>query len=420
MNIDLALEKIYSLKQFHVKLGLEKTLCLLDHIGNPQNNFNSIHVAGSNGKGSTCSFAASILQECGYKVGLYTSPHFIKFNERIRINGKEISDDEVLKFLNKNKKYIDKEQPTFFEITTALAFKYFADQKVDYAVIETGLGGRLDSTNVLNPLISVITSISLEHTNILGNTIEKIAFEKAGIVKNKKLVIVGKIPNAALTVISKVADEKKSELIEIKNEIKVYKNYFKLRMNDEFVKFEIKNLSGVHQYYNAGLAIKSLEKIIPHLDFKLIQLGLDNVIVNSGLQCRYERFSQIPHVIFDSAHNIEGIKSFIKQFKKEFLRFKNRKLIYGALNDKNNSRMLSLLKPYFDKIIITKVNNERGEKTEHLLAITKLLKITAAVKNDPEEIIFNFINSKANKDNCLVVLGSMYLLGEIKLKLLKK
>lgn len=420
MNIDLALEKIYSLKQFNVKLGLEKTVHLLDHIGNPQDKFKSIHVAGSNGKGSTCSFAASILQEHGYKVGLYTSPHFVRFNERIRINGIEISDKEILKFLNANKKYIEKEQPTFFEITTALAFKYFAEQKVDFAVIETGLGGRLDCTNVINPLISVITSISLEHTNILGNTIEKIAFEKAGILKSKTKVIIGKIPIVARNLISKIAFEKKSELIEIKNEIKVYKNYFKLRLNNEFVKFEVKNLSGVHQYYNAGLAIKSLEKIIPNLDFKLIQLGLDNVIVNSGLQCRYERFSQKPQVIFDSAHNIEGIKSFIKQFKKEFLKFKNRKLIYGALNDKNNRRMLSLLKPYFDKIIITKVNNERGEKTEHLLSIAKLLKMNAAVKNDPEEIIFNFIHSKSNKDNCLVVLGSMYLLGEIKLKLLKK
>ncbi|MBK8946769.1 MAG: bifunctional folylpolyglutamate synthase/dihydrofolate synthase [Ignavibacteriae bacterium] len=420
MNIDLALEKIFSLKQFHVKLGLEKTIHLLNHIGNPQNEFKSIHVAGSNGKGSTCSFIASILQEHGFKVGLYTSPHFVRFNERIRINGNEISDSEILKFLNANKKFIDKEQPTFFEITTALAFQYFAKQKVDFAVIETGLGGRLDSTNVINPLISIITSISLEHTNILGNSYSKIAFEKAGIIKNRIPIVIGKIPKSAKNVISKIANEKKSILIDIQDEIKVYKNHFTLKTKNEFIKFEIKNLSGTHQYYNAGLAIKSLEKIIPKLEFKEIQIGLDNVIINSGLQCRYERFSENPQVIFDSAHNLEGVKSFVKQFKKEFLSFKNRKLIYGALNDKDNEKMLSQLKPYFDKVFITEVNNERGEKANVLSVIAKSLNMDVSISKYPEKIIAKFFNSRNNSDNCLVVLGSMYLLGEIKLKLLKK
>jgi dihydrofolate synthase/folylpolyglutamate synthase len=184
MNIDLALEKIYSLKQFNVKLGLDNIKALLNHIGNPQNNLKAIHIAGSNGKGSTCSFISSILQENGFKVGLYTSPHFINFNERIRINGTEISDSEIIEFLENNKKYVDKYQPTFFEITTAMAFDYFNRKNVEYAVIETGLGGRLDATNVLIPLASVITPISLEHSHILGDSLEKIAYEKGGIIKS--------------------------------------------------------------------------------------------------------------------------------------------------------------------------------------------------------------------------------------------
>ncbi|MBK7106464.1 MAG: bifunctional folylpolyglutamate synthase/dihydrofolate synthase [Ignavibacteriae bacterium] len=419
MNIDLALEKIYSLKQFHVKLGLEKIIQLLNHIGNPQNSFKSIHVAGSNGKGSTCSFIASILQEHGFKVGLYTSPHFIRFNERIRINGNEISDNEILKFLNANKKFVDKEQPTFFEITTALAFQYFAKEKVDFAVIETGLGGRLDATNTITPLISVITSISLEHTNILGNKIPQIAFEKAGIIKNKIPIVIGKISKSAKNVISQIADEKKSKLIDLKNEIKVYKNYFKLKLKKDFVKFEVKNLLGKHQFYNAGLSIKSLENIIPNLDYNKIQLGLDNIIVNSGLQGRYEIISQNPLIIFDSAHNLEGVKSFVNQFKKEFLNFENCKLIYGALNDKNNKQMLSSLKPYFNKIYITSVNNERSENVNKLYSICKNLGISSKIINKPEDIITKFKNAKKNQ-NCFVVLGSIYLLGEIKSKLQKK
>ncbi|MCK5086014.1 MAG: hypothetical protein KAQ90_00775, partial [Melioribacteraceae bacterium] len=194
MDVKTALDKLFSLHQFGVKLGLENITNLLSKLDNPQSGFKSIHIAGSNGKGSTASFIASILMEAGYNVGLYTSPHFIKFNERIRINGVIIKDEYISEFMNLLSDYIDKEEPTFFELTTAMAFKYFKENKIDIAVIETGLGGRLDATNTLNPLASVITTISHEHTGILGNDLRKIAIEKAGIIKKDQKIFIGIMP----------------------------------------------------------------------------------------------------------------------------------------------------------------------------------------------------------------------------------
>jgi dihydrofolate synthase/folylpolyglutamate synthase len=195
MDIDTSLKKLFSLHKFGIKLGLENTIGFLNHLGNPQQKLKTIHIAGSNGKGSTSSFIASILQEYEYKIGLYTSPHFVKFNERVVINGKQIEDEYIATFVSDNESYIDEHQLTFFEVTTVLAFQYFKDMNTDYCVIETGLGGRLDSTNVLNPLATVITSISLEHTNVLGNTIEQIAAEKSAIIKSNSKVFIGMLLN---------------------------------------------------------------------------------------------------------------------------------------------------------------------------------------------------------------------------------
>ena len=208
MTIEHALTKLFALHTFGMKLGLDNIKNFLDHIGNPQKKLKTIHVAGSNGKGSTSAFLSSILQELGNKVGLYTSPHFVRYNERIRINGIEIPDTYVAGFVQKYDKFIEEHKLTFFEVTTAIAFQYFVDEKVDIAVIETGLGGRLDATNVLSPLATVITSISLEHTHILGDTIEKITTEKAGILKSSVPVFTGLLPTEAI----KIIEDKGAEL----------------------------------------------------------------------------------------------------------------------------------------------------------------------------------------------------------------
>ena len=417
MNIDTALEKIYSMKQFHIKLGLDNITDLLNHLNNPQEELRMFHIAGSNGKGSTASFIASILQEYGFKVGLYTSPHLVKFNERIRINGKEISDESIITFLEKNKKYIDEKSPTFFEITTAMAFEYFKNNKVDYAVIETGLGGRLDATNTIIPLASVITSISLEHSKILGETLEEIAYEKAGIIKKGIPVFYGILPVEAKHTINKISKEKDCEVNKLENEIVEYDNYIKLQIEDgNYLTIYKTGLEGKHQLLNAALAILTLKKTLDLSNNKLIIKGVDNIIVNTFLQGRYERYSLNPSVIFDAAHNPEGIKAFIEQFKKEYKKYSKTILIYGAMQDKNIAQMLQLLNPFFNKIYVASTNYERAATIRELNTIAEKNKIEVEEILEPAKVLKKYLKKKSNE--CFVILGSIYLLGDIKNKLL--
>lgn len=418
MEIKPALDKLYSLHQFGIKLGLESTLLLLDQIGNPHKKLKCFHIAGSNGKGSTASFIASILVEHGFKVGLYTSPHFVRFNERIRINGNEISDEKIVQFVSKLEKYIDECRPTFFELTTALAFEHFADEKVGFAVIETGLGGRLDATNVIDPLASVITSISLEHTAHLGNTIEKIAFEKAGIIKKKKPVFIGAVTQVAENVIIDKANEENSESFlskdfVIKNEdhlvVLVRRNYFTIYNTP---------LLGNHQLANAALAVKAISETIENIKPLKVSRGIQNVLQNSKIEGRYEVFKDYPRIIFDSAHNPEGVGVFIEQFKKEYQNYEERILIFGAMKDKSISSMLSSLVPFFDQIVVTSIQDERAANPEEIKVLVDNPKIQAVDLDSAFEYLSDFL--KTPKNACLVILGSMYLLGEIKSKIIEK
>lgn len=417
MNIDSALDKIYSLKQFHIKLGLENISNLLNHLDNPQNKFKSIHVAGSNGKGSTCSFLASILQENGFKVGLYTSPHFVRFNERIRINCIEISDNQIIEFLENNKNYLDEFNPTFFEITTALAFNYFANQKVDFAIIETGLGGRLDATNKIIPIAALITSISLEHTHILGNTVQEIAYEKAGIIKENIPVFIGDLPEEAEKKIKEISELKKSELFKLSDYYNEVSNKLNIKIGDKREEFTKIGLKGKHQLKNAALAIKTLEKVLGINDRKLISKGIDSVVVNTGIQGRYERFGQNGNILFDAAHNLEGISIFIDEFKYEYQKYKYRTLIFGVMRDKEIAKMLLLVSPYFSRIKVTSTKYERAATAEEIKSIADINNISVEIENKPEKLLLN--QKFKSKDECIVVLGSIYLLGEIKKKLTK-
>ncbi|MGD8306571.1 MAG: Mur ligase family protein, partial [Ignavibacteria bacterium] len=232
MDIRTALDKLFSLHIFGVKLGLDKIKAFLDYIGKPQLKLKVIHLAGSNGKGSTAAFISSMLMEAGYKVGLYTSPHFIKFNERIVINGVQIDDEYVARFITKHWKYIIEHELTFFEVTTALAFEFFFKSNVDYAVIETGLGGRLDATNTLNPLAVVITSISLEHTNVLGKSLTEITKEKAAIIKSKIKVFTSSLPEESEKIIQTKCVEENSELYTLKKHFDSETNLLKTKIGD--------------------------------------------------------------------------------------------------------------------------------------------------------------------------------------------
>ena len=412
MNIEQSLKKLFSLHVFGIKLGLDNITNFMKELGNPQFKLKTFHIAGSNGKGSTSSFIASMLMELGYSVGLYTSPHFVRFNERIKINKVQIPDSIVAEFISTNEKFIDDNKLTFFEVTTALAFQYFAEQKVDYAVIETGLGGRLDATNVIKPGNVVITSISLEHTNILGNTIKEIASEKAAIIKKHSHVFTGKLPADAYDVIEKKCDETESILFRIEDYVIEKESYLELYTEELEIDDFRMPLLGKYQKYNAALAALSVSKILEIDNFRAIEHGIKNVISNTGIQGRYEFFRKKPDIIFDSAHNPESIYNFIEEFNKNSGKYQRKVLLFGVLKDKAVDRILLTLKDSFDEIHITEVDNERSCSMEDLRKIAERLSINVIEEKNPAEYVKKFMFE--NENFCLVVAGSMYLLGQIK------
>lgn len=413
------IDKLYSLQRFGIKLGLQNIQGLLEYLDNPQNKFKSIHVAGSNGKGSTVSFIASILQEAGLKTGIYTSPHFVNFNERIKVNNIEIPNSYIEKFISSINQFIDDHKPTFFEVTTALAFNYFADQEVDFAVIETGLGGRFDATNVIIPEASVITTISLEHTEHLGNSIESIAFEKAGIIKKNKNVFIGRLPFEAEDVIEKKCNELNNSLYKLDNFLKEYPDSINFISPEIVINKMIVPLLGRFQNYNAALAVLTITKTLKITDNRIIEAGLNNVYKNTGIQGRYEIYSESPRIIFDSAHNPEGVETFLSAFKEESSGYAKRILFFGAMRDKNIEDMLKELKNYFDEIRFIRIEYDRCATLEELSTIGRELNLNFILEFSPVEYIEKFVEDKT-KNNVLVLLGSIYILGKIKSDLLIK
>lgn len=407
-----AVEKLFSLQHFGVKLGLENIKRFLEYIGNPQRHLKAFHVAGSNGKGSTSAFIASILMEAGYDVGLYSSPHFVRFNERIKINGEDITDHHITDFIQSYEEYIFDNKLTFFETTTALAFQYFHRNALDYVVIETGLGGRLDATNVMNPLACVLTSISLEHTNILGSELPKIAAEKAAIIKPGAKVFTGIIPPDAFDVIEAEAQKKGCELFPIEEFTNKRNSELEFYSADITIENIKPPLKGYFQKYNAALAMLTVYKTLDILDEELLMAGIDGVIQNTGIQARYETVSENPKMIVDSAHNPEGIVNFLAEFREEMDSYEQRILLFTCFKDKNQELMLRELKPFFDKVLLAQMDNERAASFSELLETCRRLEIDAKPVKDALEFV-DFYLSKDSK-HCLVALGSMYFIGDIK------
>jgi dihydrofolate synthase/folylpolyglutamate synthase len=305
---------------------LDNIIAFSKHLGNPQQQFKSIHIAGTNGKGSTSHMIASVLQEAGYKTGLYTSPHLKDFRERIRINGKKISKKEVVDFITNHKPFLDTHELSFFEMTVAMALDYFAKKEVDIAVIETGLGGRLDSTNIITPLLSVITNIGFDHMDMLGDTLEKIAGEKAGIIKNNVPVVIGEYHEDTFPVFQEKAKEMEAELIP------AFKAYVPEFQTD---------LKGVYQSKNlktAYVALKNLKTFqLEEADFKN---GFQNVIKHTGLRGRWEKLNNAPLVICDVAHNKEGLALAMQQVND--YTFKNLHIVLGVVKEKKLDDILPL------------------------------------------------------------------------------
>lgn len=330
------------------KADLSNTLLLLEHLGNPEKKIKCIHVAGTNGKGSTSHLLASVYQEAGYKVGLYTSPHLKDYRERIKINGLDISKEFVCDFVSKNKTFFENHSLSFFEMTVGLAFTYFEQSKTDINIIEVGLGGRLDATNVITPLLSVITNIGMDHVQFLGNTLEKIAFEKAGIIKAKIPIVIGEYTKETKIVFENIAE---------KNEAPI------LFASDRNHKEYLSDLKGDYQKANKKTVLTALETLAEAFPVseEYLKKGFLNVIKNTGLLGRWQQIGTNPKTICDTAHNAHGLEVVMNQLKKE--PFENLHIVLGVVNDKDLNAMLPLFPKnayyYFSKPSVSRGLDEK-------------------------------------------------------------
>jgi dihydrofolate synthase/folylpolyglutamate synthase len=379
--------------------GLDAMKKLDKQIGKPHGSFKSIHIAGTNGKGSTAHMIASIVQTAGYKTGLYTSPHLLDFRERIKVNGLKISKDEVVEFISIYKKYFEDEKLSFFEMTVGLAFWYFKKKQVEYGIIEVGLGGRLDATNIIAPVLSVITNIGLDHTQFLGNTHADIAREKAGIIKSKTPVVIG-------------SRDKKTEKIFLE----VAKNLgAPIYFNEDSINEFRTDLKGTYQSKNIQTAILALN-CLPQVNFekKIIQQGLLNVISNTGLMGRWQSVNSSPQVILDVAHNKEGLTMIREQLN--FIEYGRLYLVMGFVQGRNVAELLSLF-PNDAYYYLSSPNIARALKMNEL---KKQLKDSSLKITYTKSILKAYENAllSAKPQDLILVLGSTFAVSEV-LKQLK-
>lgn len=397
MDYKKTLNYLYSLESPKIKLGLERIQSLLDKIGNPERNLKCVHVAGTNGKGSVCAMIFYILKEAGYKVGLYTSPHLKRFNERIRINKHFITDNEIVGYFLRVKPFITNQ--SFFEITTAMAFLYFKEKNADFVVLETGLGGRLDATNVVTPLISVITSIGPEHTDLLGKTIEKIAFEKAGIIKENVPVITG-AKGKALQVIEKIAKERNAPLF--------------LTKRHQNVKFDY--LNGKFQQQNKDIVLTTIDALKKHNIINMDDKKIKNGLKKTQWEGRLQFLSK--NELIDCAHNPSGFEALKKELTliKKQRKIKNFIFVVGVQRDKDIPTMLKTINPLISAVIFTQSKNEKASNPRQLLKIfNKINKNKKIIKKNIEnpKKALNYAKKIADKKDLVVVTGSIYLVGEV-------
>ena len=379
------------------KPGLENTLRLMAHVGNPHEQLKAIHVAGTNGKGSTSHLIAAALQASGLRVGLFTSPHLVSLTERIRINGQPIAETEVAEFIEQNKDFLDEIQPSFFETMTALAFAYFVRKKVDIAVVEVGLGGRLDSTNVITPILSVITNIGLDHTEFLGNTLTKIAKEKAGIIKPHVPVVVGESHPQTMNVFLAKAQECGAEIY-FADQCE-YLRRTRLRVAPDC------ELKGIYQEHNLQTAFVALRAI--NIPYSAIKEGIAHVCAMTGLRGRWETLREQPLTICDTGHNSHGIQYVARQLKE--LSNPHVWIVFGMVNDKDTDVVMRLL-PRGEKYhyIFTRPNTQRARSAEEMLALWG--KEGVAIE-DPREAIL-YAQEHASDEDAIFIGGSNYLVSD--------
>ena len=379
------------------KKDLSNTLKLAEHLNNPENKFKSVHVAGTNGKGSTSHILASVLQEAGYKVGLYTSPHLKDFRERIKINGQEVSKHFVIGFIKRNKDFFEANKLSFFEMTVGMAFDYFAKQNVDIAVVEVGLGGRLDSTNIVIPEVSIITNIGLDHTQFLGDTLEAIAFEKGGIIKPNIPVVIGETQKETAPVFKSLAKSCDSEILFADQLVsEVYKS-------DLMGSYQSKNIKTVIQ------TVKQLQGKGFKISNKNLKQGLLKVVKNTGLLGRWQILKERPKVVCDTGHNREGLIYVMQQLSNET--FESLHIVFGVVNDKDLRSILDLL-PKKATYYFCKPNIPRGLDAEELQQTFSSYKLKGRAYKSVNEAYNSALNN-ARKDDFIYVGGSTFVVAEI-------
>ena len=376
------------------KKDLTNIIDFCNSLENPQYKFKSIHVGGTNGKGSTSHILSSVLQEAGYKVGLYTSPHLKNFTERIRINGEEVSQPFVVDFISKHKNFLESKQLSFFEMTVGMAFEYFATQRVDIAIIEVGLGGRLDSTNIINPEVSVITNIGYDHTQFLGDTLQEIASEKAGIIKNNTPVVIGEDQDEVMDVFLKKASEMNADI------------YWSSNKKHDYVT----DLLGSYQKKNIKTALQTLEVLKGFTILEThIREGLLHVIKNTNFKGRWQILKEIPKVICDTAHNKEGLQIVLDQLANQS--FKNLHIVLGVVNDKKLEELLPLF-PKHANYYFCKPDIPRGLDKHELQLKANLFGLLGSTYESVNEAYLQAV-SNAEKEDLIFIGGSTFVVAEV-------
>lgn len=402
------------------KKDLTNVRLLCNALGNPENNFRSIHIAGTNGKGSVSHMLSAVLQKHGYKTGLYISPHYIDYRERIKVNGEYISKNYVRHFIEKNRSLLDEIQPSFFEMTVALAFHYFSDQGVDLAVIETGLGGRLDSTNILHPILSIITNISWDHADMLGDSFEKIAIEKAGIIKNHTPALIGRIQNETLPVFQKNAAEKHAPLFTAEQLIPSFHcdqgplGLAKVQYNAPMGSGEFQpGLTGIYQEENIRTALAACALLQQACKLPLksssIHEALSQVVTLTRIMGRWQILQNQPLLICESAHNEDGIAHLMRQI--ENIPFLQLHLVCGFVKDKDLARILNQF-PKHARYYFVQAKIPRAMPAQELLELAKTYqlfgKANVSVKRGLSQALRN-----ANPEDLILVSGSIFVVGEV-------
>ena len=427
MNYQQTIEYLFSRLPMFSRIGtaafkkdLTNTITLCKHLGDPHLKFKSIHIAGTNGKGSVSHMLAAILQTAGYKTGLYTSPHLKDFRERIKVNGDEICEKFIIDFTEKIKPLVEEIEPSFFEITVAMAFDYFAKEKVDVAIVEVGLGGRFDSTNIITPELSVITNIGWDHMNILGDSLEKIAFEKAGIIKENVPVIMGETLAVTNPVFEKIALEKQAEIHYAKQSRNVlsweWKKHELIVEVEEIGKTDHKkfhlDLPGIYQSKNLLTVLEAcsvLNGMNYRIDEKDIHSGLQKTKKLTGLHGRWEIIHEHPTIVLDVGHNEDGIKQIVQQI--ELTTHHELHIVIGLVKDKEIDKVLSLL-PHTAHYYFTQAQIPRALPADVLRLKAKSQNLKGEICPDVNSAI-TIAKARAHKDDLILVCGSVFLVGEV-------